>query len=879
MKSAKSVDELYEDVKEFSLVITNDAALATALNARIDSPVVGHFAMTPKQIASHVASRVERKPLLTELQVISAVSMETGLSLKYVHSEIENIKEIRKYTKEVRKHLHSEASRAIYDSYEPIPTLERIMGEFIPDDDEFYLGEDVAVIQEEFFNDLDKHFIPINHESISIFKKDQYEIDTIYDIGNDRQLAENAVDLICTGRPEDFALVLNTASPIADAVRAALYRRNVSFINSLSVRDLSQIRDYLQFITLALDFDTIRVKHVKELFSNYNAFFVKGREEFLLSKQTEQDMKKRGVELWKLMKDVGSLTYGEVCDILCDRRARIQVNLLIDELGMIDTKITRLNLNEVKYAVDNVKELHHNEEIPDNEKKGVLLVDCNNSVYIDRPVVVYLGMEQDWNKNIVGKQYIDIEDETEKNVERLKALIQQGTVRYYLVNSTKNGKAARPSMLFDLLYKKPMDSFSLMCNRYIKGRWHQELEAENPILEPTNGPNKGFTSKFSKSTFDNYYMCPRRFMYGLFLRTPEEKSTAFGTLIHSFAEFYICYPEDVNDLGVDHFVDMVADSYSGLSSPMMEELDTDKIRHAMESIIRYVDHLGVEDAPLDIHLSTKKHPNLFMVALGKDWTSSICEKHMESMIYPLKGEIDLFWDGVVIDYKTGTPGKMPDYAKGMILGSNQEFPEFQAPIYLQLSAENGGYRKRFELFYAMDNDVTPDGAEEPITSNTRAVTRSDSSLKETMMSDKGFRTYLPQILSKDLREHVDEILDTISVLGSSEPEDWDKDTGLVNAIIDAIGMNHTSTNELTVTRGLRKISGCAQSGLLTYGPSVVLTPEYVEDIMDEISRMHNLMKEQSHSDFPAAPRRKCERCPYIQVCTKEPVDIGGDDNA
>jgi len=876
MKSAKSVDDLYEEVKEFSLVITNDVALATALNARIDVPVVGHFAMTPMQIAAHVASRVEKKPLYTELQVISAVSKETGLSLKYVHSEIENIKEIRKYTKEVRKHLHSEASKAIYDSYEPIPTLERIMGEFIPDNDEFYTGEDVAVIQEEFFNDLDKHFIPIYHESISIFKKDQYEIDTIYDIGNDRQLAENAVDLVCAGRPEDFALVLNTTGPIADAVRAALYRRNVSFINTLSVRDLSQIRDYLQFISLALDFDTIRVKHVKELFSNYNAFFTKGREEFLLSKQTERDMKKRGVELWKLMRDVESLTYGEICDMLCDRRARIQVNLLIDELDMTHVKVTRINLNEMKYAVDNVKELHHNEEIPDNEKKGVLLVDCNNSVYIDRPVVVYLGMEQDWNKNIVGKQYIDIEDETEKNVERLKALIQQGTVRYYLVNSTKNGKAARPSMLFDLLYKKPMDTFSLMCNNYVKGRWHQELKAENPVLDPTNGPKEGFTSKFSKSTFDNYYMCPRRFMYGLFLRTPEEKSTAFGILIHSFAEFYICYPKDVKDLGVDHFVDMVADRYSGLSSPLMEELDTDKIRRAMESIIRYVDHLEVKDVPLDTQLSTKKHPNQFMVALGKDLTSSICEKHMESKTYPLKGEIDLFWDGVVIDYKTGNPKKMSDYAKELILGSKEDHPEFQAPIYLQLSSENGGYRNRFELFYAMDNDVAHDDVEKPITSNTRAVTLSDSSLKDIMMSDKGFRTYLSQILSKDLRGHVDEILDTIAELGSSGPDDWDKDVGLVNAVIGAIGKKVNKTNVETVTRGLRKISGCTQSGLLVYGLSMTLTPEYMDGIMDEISKMHELMKEQSYTDFPADPRGKCKDCPFFQVCTKEPIDIGGE---
>ncbi|MBQ9690039.1 MAG: hypothetical protein IJV47_05480, partial [Candidatus Methanomethylophilaceae archaeon] len=147
MKGVKGIDELYEEVRDFDLVITNDAALATALNGRIDKPVVGYFALTPKQIASRIASRISDTPLCSELKVLSTVSEETGFSIKYVHSEIENIKEIRKYTKDVRKHLHSKAAKAVYDSYEHISTLERLMGNFIPEDDEFYKGLFVAVIE------------------------------------------------------------------------------------------------------------------------------------------------------------------------------------------------------------------------------------------------------------------------------------------------------------------------------------------------------------------------------------------------------------------------------------------------------------------------------------------------------------------------------------------------------------------------------------------------------------------------------------------------------------------------------------------------------------------------------------------------------------
>ena len=879
MKGVKGIDELYEEVCEYDLVITNDVALATALNGRIDKPSIGYFALTPKQIAAHIASRVVGTPLYSELKVISTVSAETGLSMKYVHSEIENIKEIRKYTKDVRKHLHSLSSKAVYDSYEPIPTLERLMGSFIPEEDEFFEGIYVAVIEEELFNDLDKHFIPIKHDSITIFKKEEYSIDKIYEIGNDRQLAENTVDMIDPSKPGDFAIVLNTSSPIADAVRAALYRRAMPFINALTVRDLSQIRDYLQFLTLALDFDTIRVKHVKELFSNYNGFFLKGREEFLLSKQTDADMRNRGRELWEVMRNIRNMTYSEVCEAICDRRARIQVGILINDLQVADIKVTTVNLNEVKYAVDNVNELHHNEEIPEDEKRGVLLVDCNNSIYIDRPVVFYLGMEQDWNKTLVGKPYIDIEDETDKNVSRLNALIQQGQVRYYFVNSTKGGKPARPCMLFDLLYKKPVDSFSLMCGDLVKGRWHKEEEQRMPD-DPSRGvvSEKCFDRSFSKSSFNNYYSCPRRYMYGLFLSTPEEKSTEFGTLIHSFAEFYICYPQDVHEMGLDHFVDLISDRYSGLSSPMMEDLDKAKIRQAMWTITRYIDHLGIKDVPLDIPLSSKKNPNRFMIALGKEYTSSICETDFESSKYPVHGQLDLFWNGIITDYKTGKPGDVKGIAESMTPGSRAKYPEFQAPIYLALSKENGGYRNEFDLFYAMENDAVSAIDNVPITSNIRYIKLSEKPIKQTIVESEGFRDYLEQALSKNLRENVDAVIRVIRDMASDDISTWMQDQTLIYNIAEAIGLSHSNTNSDTISKGLKKIASFAQGGLLRYGDTIEMTTEFLDSVMGYISEMHKVMEEQSKESFPPMPRGKCSDCPYFSVCTKDALDAGGDDN-
>ena len=46
MRAVKSIDELYDEVKDYGLVITNDIALETALNARIDQPRIGVLAIS-----------------------------------------------------------------------------------------------------------------------------------------------------------------------------------------------------------------------------------------------------------------------------------------------------------------------------------------------------------------------------------------------------------------------------------------------------------------------------------------------------------------------------------------------------------------------------------------------------------------------------------------------------------------------------------------------------------------------------------------------------------------------------------------------------------------------------------------------------------------
>ncbi|MBO4568703.1 MAG: PD-(D/E)XK nuclease family protein, partial [Candidatus Methanomethylophilaceae archaeon] len=656
MFRAKTVDELYSEVSGCSLVITNDAALATALNARVDRPMVGYFAVTPRNIARMSAVEVLGEPLMNDIRLVSEISADTGIEFRKVHGELLNIREIRKHTADVRKHLATRSARKVYDSFESLPTVERVMSRFDPSKSSVFNSRpgDIAVIGIDFFDDLDKHFIPDDFIDVDVFDRgSDYSIGEIFEVGNDRQIAENVVDLIDASNCNDCAIVLSASSPIADSVRSALYKKGIAFVNRFEVRDLAQIRDYLQFVTLSLSYETLRVKHVREIFANYNGFFKDGTDEYLLSKMDGSYFRHRAADLRGVMEGIRGLTFDEVREGICDRRARIQVGIVLDDLGISGRKVTTDLVSNLNYAVDKISSLHHNEEIPVEEKTGVLIADCSESICVDRPLVFFLNMDHDWDVSTAGKPYIDAETENERNVDRMTAVLQQGDRRLYMVNTTKKGKPARPAMAFDMIVGRPAKGFGDVCARLTPGRWAEETREVRQDMGVDRLENVEEVVKgFSKTGFNSFYSCPRMFMFYKILPSSEEKNTEMGTLIHEFAQLYACYPDVVREVGLGRLVDMVSDRYSGLSAPLMKGVDQDKISCAMRNVARYIDRRLGEDIPLD-RPPDKERNNRFFDMFGLEYWSSRSESAAKSRKHPLYGVFDAVSDSLVIDYKTG----------------------------------------------------------------------------------------------------------------------------------------------------------------------------------------------------------------------------------
>ncbi len=517
MRRAKTIDELYAEVRDYRYVLTNDAALATALNAMRDKSSLDGFAFTPKMAASAMESVILKERALSDLEVVERIEKETRLDFRYIHSELENIRDIRRYTSDVGKYLYSARAKDVLEAYERCPTTEKVMSIFDSTLYRYFLNDGpTAVIGVELFNDLDKHMIPKTFTEVEPFVDgEEYEIQTVYGVGNDRQIAGSVVDLIDPLRAEDTAIILSPGIPVADAVRSALYRKGIPFKNSLDMKDLAQVRDYLEFISLALDYMTIRVRDVRELFSVY----LRGRDRdrprilrpdednYLLNRyQVTDRTDPTTAKLIETMRDIRDCKFAQVAQVLYDGMPqKASLLMLLDSMNLSEKFISPKLVSRLAYAVNNVSDLKHNEQVPENERNGVLLADCCNSTYVDRSFVIFIGLDSSWEVTAPGKDYVDKEKLDELNAYRLSILLQQGSSRIYAVKPASDGKETLPCATFQTIYKeagkpKNIKSFRDICSEYKTGSWFVPETRERPVVEGLDfGDGNTEEWKFSKT--------------------------------------------------------------------------------------------------------------------------------------------------------------------------------------------------------------------------------------------------------------------------------------------------------------------------------------------------------------------------------------------
>lgn len=889
LRRAKSIDELYAEVRDYRFVLTNDAALATALNAMRDVSTLDGFAFTPKMAASAVESSILMTRPLSDLEVVERIEKETGLDFRYIHSELENIRDIRRYTADVGKYLYSARAKDVLTAYDSLPTTEKVMSIFDSTVYRYFLNEGpVAVIGLDLFNDLDKHMLPRDFDEIDSFADgEDYEIQTIYGVGNDRQIAGSVVDLIDPEMANDTAIILDPSSPVADAVRSTLYRRGIPFKNSLDMKDLAQVRDYLEFLNLALDFSTIRIRDVRELFSVYLRGHDSARprilrpdeDNYLLHKyQITEKTDPTTETLIETMRDIRDCRFSQVAEILYrNMPQKASVMMLLDSMDLSEKFVTPGLVARLAYAVNNVSDLKHNEQVPEYERHGVLLADCCNSTYVDRSFVIYIGLDSAWEVTAPGKDYVDKEQLDIDSACRMSILLQQGTSRIYAVKPASDGKDTLPCSTFQTIYKrmgapKSIKTFADICTEYKLGSWFVPETRERPQTGSLDMDRDARDWKFSKTSYNAYCDCPIKFMFSELLFGETNENIMLGNCLHELAELYFCYPDLVREKGLDHYISLLSDTYAGISDECHRDFDLSKFRVYANNLLRYIDAIRPEKVPLDARVGDREHPNGLMVSEGLELCSTLAEGKIDCD-EPMFAKYDVRTGGLICDYKSGKVKEPKDIISGF-LEKGTKLSEFQPLVYLSVLRQNTDEPCEFDLFFIGENDIESIDPDYDIMRNVRKVVLTDRSARELVLGRNGIveRNYAGKSTYSKFVAKWDAVAAVLQAFCDSGDLD---SPAVAGAILNAASVSDAKTNRANAERIAKFAREQLEMGYCIDEDGRVLVPS------DSMDRFVSVLKERhvKASGEMYEPiydlrkgRIKCSMCGYNKVCLKAFAD-------
>lgn len=424
IKNPKSIQELYDETKNYDLVITNDPTLAGALNSLINKPMIGRLAYTPKELGSKYSKYYPTEPILSKPKVILEISKKLNKDIKTVHNAIEKILEIRNYTKNIENHLNNDELE-IYREFLKLPTLERAMELFEPNK---YLPKNVAVIGYEFLNELDKEVLPESFKIIKVFKEDKKELNNFYIFDSEKDLGDKILELINRENENNIAIILDSDSEYNQIIKSKLYSKDINVVVKEYLKDNIQYRSFIDFLNISLNLESCYVRDLKPFLELLGYSIEHEYLNYLFNKYVE-GVNQSLEEIYYFLKELPYKTFKDCIKLFEDHNIKLpqQLKTVLVELDLYNKTITYENIHTLSYYIDNFNiELNYN-------KKGVLFRDCRDTAYIDKPICIYVGLDSSWTKQLPDLDCINRDKEEEINLNKFQILISQGNHQYYFL--------------------------------------------------------------------------------------------------------------------------------------------------------------------------------------------------------------------------------------------------------------------------------------------------------------------------------------------------------------------------------------------------------------------------------------------------------------
>ncbi|ACV11888.1 conserved hypothetical protein [Halorhabdus utahensis DSM 12940] len=665
VQRARSIDDLFEAVAGYDLVLTVDAPLSLALNRRLDHPRLGRFAATPQMLAADEFRPQDQRQLFVE------VIDKTALPWKQAAHLVELILGCWEETGDRQAILEYDrydttATREVLEVIASVASAHRDLDTYRIDED-----RDVAVIGESQFSALDRSILPAEYDTIDPLTSEAFDLPAFHSFASRTAIVEAIVDNVTSDNADDVAIVMDRGGPFPALIESALEARDIPFYGGPGFADNEGLRTFLELLRLAHADSRARVGDVRPIARGLGIDFPVDDEDKLLAELGSPAAE----PIQAFCANVPEWTFGEAIREF-EELSNQTLDAVRDELGvlgLVDEPVTDGRLDDLEFYLSAF-------DVPiDREDSGVLLADANTSTYVDRPAVFYLGLDADWTHQVIDRPWIDTERKDREHLRQFQLLLQNGREQYYLVQETSAGEPVRPCLYFhDLLDDdiETFDDFGTIPHTYRRGDGSTGFEHDPVSAAPEP------IETISQSSLSTFVNCPRDYFFDQLVEQPDRDYFRKGNCYHDFAEFYVNHPDVIADADRAELVDLFLDELR----PFVDQVDRDVLETefdvGLELIGRFID----ENPPVERDYSEYEvlpFGNLVADYFDHPIDSPITEQWFENPELGGKGKVDLIHSPTqLLDYKSGSAKSASQVVDRSSIEEIHDKPDFQALLYL-----------------------------------------------------------------------------------------------------------------------------------------------------------------------------------------------------
>lgn len=713
---ARPIDDLYEAVAGHDLVVVPDAPLASALNRRIDRPRLGSFAITPRRLAA--GRREEAEDRIAFLELVD----QTDLDWKRAAYAVGNILQCWEHRGRLDAILDydayvDDATRQAVEHVAALDTTSRRLTDYRIDD-----ANDVAVVGEAQLTRLERTILPDEYDGVDLFGDREFDRPPFHVFDSATTIVDAVADAVSEANADDVAVVLDRGSEFSALVESALEAVDVPFYGGPGFADDPDHRAFVQLLRAAHAGSDTRVGEIRPLLARLGASVDVEHDEKRLYETDESTLD------WVVdfCERVETRTVAEALGRFEDRTGR-RLDAFREELetlGVADSRATERVVDRLAFYLQSY-------EVPvDRENEGVLLADAKSAAYVDRPVVFYLGLDEDWTHSAPRRPWVDRDAQYTRNIRGFQLLLQSGATQYYLVRDAEGGSPVTPCLYFEELLDEEFERFSDLesvthsRNIYPTGegarsgdgdRFREDDQSdEDDHSGEDDRSREGFereptgvvpteVSTVSQSTLGTYVNSPRDHFFGRLVDSPDTDYFTEGNLFHDFAEFYVAHPDFVDGAVIDEVVDhMLAETRPFLRS-VDEATRRTKYRAGLETIAEYFE----ANPPVDgefLTAASGRGSNAFADRFDRPVDSPVTERWFENDDLGLKGKIDLVHSPTrLVDHKSGRRKSASRVVGNSALDPPSDSPNFQALLYLtHWRSQRPDRRLEFTFFHFLE---------------------------------------------------------------------------------------------------------------------------------------------------------------------------------